>query len=271
MVLILMEIPFNIINFKHWSNFMKNYLLILSIIGFAGCSTKEDYVLFNETKINQVASQHEMVTEVDNVQFEYKIRPYDRVSVIVYKHPDLSTSNMSTMQVERGILVNSKGEIRLPLIKKINVAGLTQTEAEEALNNAFKTYLKQPDVQIEVLNKRAYVIGEVNTPGEIPLVNERLTLLQMLAKAGDIKDTANRKSILILRGSGTAKIHTEVVNLTDVHSIRTANLMIKPNDIVYVMPNDMKAFNTRVNEIDPIFNLIGHVLTPFVSIKYLSN
>ncbi|MBU1667756.1 polysaccharide export protein [bacterium] len=250
---------------------MKNYLLILSIIGFSGCSTKEDYLLFNQTNIHQAAAQKGMITEVENVQFEYKILPHDRLSVNVYKHPDLSTTNMNIMQLEQGILVNSKGDIRLPLIRNIHVAGLTQTEAEATLTNAFRTYLKQPDVQIEVLNKRAYIVGEVNTPGEIPLVNERLTLLQMLAKAGDIKDTANRKSILILRGGGTAKVHTEIVNLTDVNSIRTANLMIKPNDIVYVMPNDMKAFNTRVNEIDPIFNLISHVLTPFVSIKFLSN
>lgn len=250
---------------------MKNYLLILSIIGFAGCSTKEDYLLFNQTNIHQAATQKEMVTDVDNVQFEYKILPHDRISVNVYKHPDLSTANMSTMQVERGILVNSKGDIRLPLIKKIHVAGLTQTEAEVALTNAFKTYLKQPDVQIEVLNKRAYILGEVHAPGEIPLVNERLTLLQMIAKAGDLTDTANRKSILILRGGDTSKVHTEVVNLTDVNSIRTANLMIKPNDIVYVMPNDMKAFNTRVHEVSPLFTLIGNILSPFVSIKYLSN
>jgi len=250
---------------------MKNYLLILSIIGFSGCSTKEDYLLFNQTNIHQSTAQKGMTTEVKNVQFEYKILPHDRLSVIVYKHPDLSTTNMNRLQLEQGILVNSKGDIRLPLIRNIHIAGLTQTEAEESLTNAFRTYLKQPDVQIEVLNKRAYIVGEVNTPGEIPLVNERLTLLQMLAKAGDLKDTANRKSILILRGSGTTKVHTEVVNLTDVNSIKTANLMIKPNDIVYVMPNDMKAFNTGVREIDPIFNLIGHVLTPFVSIKFLSN
>jgi len=250
---------------------MKNYLLILSIIGFAGCSTKEDYLLFNQTNIHQEAAQKEMITKVKNVQFEYKILPHDRLSVNVYKHPDLSTTNINPMRAEQGILVNSKGDIRLPLIKSIHVAGLTQTEAEEVLTNAFRTYLKQPDVQLEVLNKRAYIIGEVNAPGEISLVNERLTLLQMLAKAGDLKDTANRKSIVILRGNGTTKVDTEVVNLTDVNSIRTANLMIKPNDIIYVMPNDMKAFNTRVNEIDPIFNLIGHVLTPFVSIKFLSN
>ena len=255
---------------------MKNYLLLLLIIGFTGCTTKNDYTLFNKAPLtsssssNSSSASRETLNQLNNLQFEYKILPNDRVSVIVYKHPDLSTANLNSMQQERGLLVNSRGDIRLPLIKSIHIAGLTQTEAESTLEEAFRTYLKHPDIQIEVLNKRAYVIGEVRRPGEIPLINEQLTLLQILAKAGDITDQADRKSILIMRGSNQNNVQTEVVNLLDINSLRTANLMIKPNDIVYVMPNKMKAFNTRVNEIDPLFSLIGHVLQPFVSIKFLA-
>jgi len=259
---------------------MKNYLLSLLIIGFAGCATKDDYTLFNkalpkqalssQAPANQVSASEETLEQLENMQFEYKILPHDRISVIVYKHPELSTANLNSMQQERGLLINAKGDIRLPLVKSIHLAGLTQTEAENRIEESFRTYLKQPDIQIEVLNKRAYVVGEVRNPGEIPLPNERLTLLQILAKAGDLTDSADRKSILIMRGTNQSKVQTEVVNLTDINSLRTANLMIKPNDIVYVMPNKMKAFNTRVREIDPVFNLIGNVLQPFVSIKFLS-
>ena len=259
---------------------MKNYLLSLLIIGFTGCATKDDYTLFNkalpkqalssQAPVNQVSASKETLVQLENMQFEYKILPHDRISVIIYKHPELSTANLNSMQQERGLLVNSKGDIRLPLVKSIHLAGLTQTEAANRIEESFRTYLKQPDIQIEVLNKRAYVVGEVRNPGEIPLLNERLTLLQILDKAGDLTDSADRKSILIMRGTNQSKVQTEVVNLTDINSLRTANLMIKPNDIVYVMPNKMKAFNTRVREIDPIFNLIGNVLQPFVSIKFLS-
>jgi len=252
---------------------MKNYLLILSIIGFSGCSTKDDYLLFNKAKLDKsvnIGSTENQESTVSNIQFDYKIQPHDRVSVIVYKHPELSTSNVNR-QTERGILVNAKGDLRMPLIKTIHLAGLTQTEAEESLSTALSTYIKSPDVQLEVMNQRAYVIGEVNKPGEIPLENERLTLLQAIAKSGDLTDMANRASILIFRGGDTAKVHTSVVNLTDVNSLRTANLMIKPNDIVYVMPNGMKAFNVGVNEVSPVFRLIGNILQPFVSIKFLSN
>ncbi len=246
---------------------MKHFLLISIIIAFSACSSKDDYIIFNKAQ----GDKKEVITKVSNVKFEYKIQPYDRISIIVYKHPELSSTTIGNAQFERGILVNSKGYLRLPLIKKIHIAGLSQTEAEMAISEAYKTYLKHPDIQLEVINKRAYVIGEVNNPGEIVLDNERLSLLQILAKAGDMTDSANRSSILILKNGQMSKVNTRIVNLTDVNAIRTANLMIEPNDIVYVMPNGMKAFNTRVGEIAPIFRLISNILQPFVNIKFLSN
>jgi len=246
---------------------MKHILLIFVIIAFSACSSKDDYILFNKAQNGQQVQ----TTEVKNIAFEYKVQPYDRISILVYKHPELSSTTMGSTQQERGFLVNSKGYLRLPLIKKVRIAGLSQTQAEDKISHLYRTYLKHPDIQVEVINKRAYVIGEVNTPGEVPLPNERITLLQLLAKAGDMTDSANRSSILIIKNGQMSRVHTKVVNLTDMNAIATASLMIEPNDIVYVMPNGMKAFNTKVNEISPVFQLIGNILQPFVNIKFLTN
>ena len=251
---------------------MKHFLLILIIIAFSACSSKDDYILFNQTQINQTQKPvQNTTTTLQNIDFEYKIQPHDRMSIIVYKHPELSSVNPTYAQTERGLLINSKGDIRLPLIKKIHLAGLTQPEAEIALSDAYRVYLKNPDIHVEIINKRAYVIGEVKKPGEIILTNEQIPLLQILAKAGDLTDQANRQSILILRAGHNSKVNSKIVNLTNANSILTANLMIQPNDIVYVMPNGMKAFNNKVDEITPVFRLISSILKPFVNIKFLSN
>jgi polysaccharide export outer membrane protein len=246
---------------------MKHFLLILVIIALSACSSKDDYILFNQAEKNQ----NNTVLQTSNIEFEYKILPHDRISIIVYKHPELSTTNINTIQQEKGLLVNSKGFLRLPLVKKIKISGLTQTEAEEKISESYRTYLKHPDIQIEVLNKKIYVLGEVNKPGGIELKNERLTLLQVLALAGDLTIQANRKSILVFKSGDSKKVRASIVNLTDANSLMTANLMVEPNDIVYVMPNDMKTFNKNVGEIAPIFNLIGSVLNPFVTLKILSD
>jgi len=248
----------------------RNIFYSLIVLFMLGCSNKENFILFNKVDINQSKLNSINSSQFDAVTFEYKIVPNDRVSIIIYKHPELSPSTLGNITSDRGILINSKGDIRLPLVKTIHLAGLTQTEAQEKIEQRFKRYIKSPDVYFEVLNKRAYVIGEVNNPGEVELINEKLTLIQLISKAGDFRDSANKQAIMILR-SGKDRINSEIVNLTDFNSLKTANLMIKPNDIVYVLPNDMKAFNVKVDEINPVFRLISNILSPFITVKVLSN
>ena len=244
---------------------MKYLLPLFMLLMLSACSSKDEYILFNKAQ----NSQAKLSTKVKNVHFEYKVRPYDRISLLVYKHPELSSTTVGNAQFERGLLVNAKGFLRLPLIHKVHVAGLSQTQAEDKISQAYAKYLKHPDIQLEVINKRAYVIGEVKNPGEIPLLNERLTLLQILAKAGDLTASANRSSILILKNGQNSTVTTTVVNLTDINAIATANLLIAPNDIVYVMPNTMRAFNNKVDEISPIFQLVSNMLQPFIGLKLL--
>jgi polysaccharide export outer membrane protein len=242
----------------------------------SGCSLKDEFVLFNQSSSIQEGSKTENLnknieTRIDSVHFEYKIRPHDRVSIITYKRPELSTSGGggSTGELGQGLLVHSSGIIRLPLIDDIHIAGLTQRQAQLKLEKRFSEYLKRPSVQLEVMNKRAFVLGEVNNPGPIVLNNEQIPLLQLLSVAGDLTSSANRQSIMILKNYGS-KVHTKVVSLTDVNSIRTANQMIRPNDIVYILPKGMSIFNNKVGEINPIFQLISNALTPFLTIRLLT-
>jgi len=267
-------------------------IVIYSFLMFLmfGCSSKsggiqDNFVLFSKANWSKADSANKVkpidskkdskqpiltLPQFSNIRFKYKIVPNDRASIIVYKHPELSSTTLLGRSSDRGILINSEGDIRLPLVKSIHLEGLSQTEAQSKIEDAFKKYLKSPDIYFEILNKRAYVIGEVNSPGEIELLNEKLTLLQILSKAGDLKDSADKTKIMILR-SGKDKINSEIVNLVDFNSLKMANLMIKPNDIVYVLPNNMKIFNKKVDEISPIVRLIGSLLSPFITLKILSN
>ena len=246
-----------------------NKLLIslLLFLSIQGCGLKKDYVLFNQSEILKNTS----TTAIHkNVKFEYKIVPHDRVSLIVYQHPDLSTANPLSAAVDKGMLVDSEGVISLALLEDVHIAGLTQKEAALKIQQGYEKYLNYSKVRLEVLNKRAYIIGEVHKPGEFALENEQLTLLQAIAQAGDFTDTANRKQILIIR-SLQSGAKTIMIDLTDVNSITHAHLMIQPNDIVYILPTSMKAINTNIASIRPVFQLISNILAPFVSYTYLKN
>lgn len=243
------------------------FLLIIVLFSFHGCSFKKDYTLFNQTSSFESPSS----TIVDKrVRFEYKIMPNDRVSITVYQHPDLGTDTASSTGPERGMLVDDDGIISLPLIEDIKIAGLSQKSAAKKIEKAYNKYLKYSKVKLEVINKKAYVIGEVKEPGEINILNNRMTLIQALASAKDLTDTANREKIFVIQPSENG-ITTHMINLTDSNSLHYASMIIRPNDIIYVTPNSMKSVNTDINSITPIFSLISTLLSPFVTIKYLSN
>lgn len=245
---------------------MSKYLFYFIVpMLLVGCSSREDFILFNKVHPEKNIES----TEFNNVKFEYKIVPHDRVSLIVYQHPEFSTSSLITRKEDVGLLVNADGTTRFPLIKSVHIAGLTQQEALEKVERGFAKYLKSPDIYLEVLNKRAYVIGEVKQPGEISITNEKMSLIQAISKAGDLTDLANREEILVLRSTSHG-IQKSLVNLTDINSLSVANMVIYPNDIVYVLPNDMKAFNVNAEQINPALRMITNILSPFVSIKYLS-
>ena len=256
----------------------KIVIYIVIFISFTGCNLRNEYVMFNQTPSIQEGTKPQNLnrtidTRIDSAKFEYKIQPHDRLSIITYKHPELSTSSTgqvgATGGLGQGLLVSSNGIIRLPLIDDIRVAGLTQPEAQRKIEFMFKEYLKHPSVQLEVLNKRAFVLGEVQRPGPIELRNEQIPLLQLISIAGDLTTRANRQSIMILKNYGDS-VQTKIISLTDTNSIRSANAMIRPNDIVYVLPKDMSMFNNKVNEINPVFQLIANALTPFLTIRLLT-
>jgi len=250
-------------------------IYIFLIYSITGCSYKklrDEYVYFNKTEAVSEGRKPQninrpMVTKIEPVKFEYKIQPHDRLSIRVYKHPELSTGTRDGLG--ESLLVSSNGTIVMPLINEVTIAGLTQPEAQKKLEDLYREYLKHPTVQLEVLNKRAFVLGEVNNPGPVELRNEQIPLLQLLSVAGDLTLRADKNSIMILKNYGD-RVQTRVVSLINKDSIREANLMIKPNDIVYVIPKDMGLFNNRVDEINPVFRLISNTLTPFLTIKLLS-
>ena len=251
---------------------MKRVLLYgLVALVMAGCTTKEDFVLFHDTNISTPGSKKNVLDLSSAPKYEYKIQPHDRISITMYNHPELGTTSVqSQRQDDRGVLVNSRGNVRLPLIKTIHVGGLSQTAAQRKIEKAYGAYLEDAEVYLEVLNKRAYILGEVNKPGEVRLFNEKTSLIQLIAQAGDLKDTANRHAIVVLKARGR-KVYTETVNLTGPNSIRMASLQIYPNDIVYVAPNDIKSLNVGVNEINPSLQLVGNILAPAVAVSYLAD
>jgi len=256
---------------------VKKTWLIAFIIGLlvvSGCKRTSDYSLL-QTQQDISKNTIEVSQTID-----YRILPHDRIQVSFYANPEVAYTAMtsgtggtlSTQTQANGLIVNNEGYIFLPLINQVKVAGLTQGEAAAKITEMYKEYLKLPLVYVEVLNKRVYVIGEVNKPGPVEVDKEKMTLLEAVAYAGDLKDNAIRDNIIIISHDNlNNKMTMRSVDLTKFDSLSIANMMLKPNDIIYVQPDGWKEYRVTADNVTAPFKTISEIASPFVTIKYLSD
>ncbi len=259
----------------------KNLIYILSIsLLLGGCSMKE-YKLFQEDKEEQdnitIVSEKEYKEEM---VFENIIAPNDRVDITVYIQAGQGSQQMTSILTSRetntsddiqeniGLLVTQKGTVRLPLLGSVFVSGYTQDQASEFLIKEYKKYIRNPYVLVEIKNQRVIVMGEVRKPGIVPVTNGTMNIIEAIARSGDLTDFASRSNIKIVRGNlRNPKIRN--VDLTDMSALSLSSLYLKPNDIVYIQPRNLKGYNKAFNEISPFFRMVSSILDPLNQRKTL--
>ncbi|EDM22987.1 polysaccharide export protein [Caminibacter mediatlanticus TB-2] len=243
---------------------MKKIILMGIFLFFIGCSNK-NYILFQQDT-NTTAIKTSKKQNQTEIVYEYKIMPGDILSITIYNHPELSTASKEGVS---GIEVYKDGTIMLPLIGKVKIAGLTKQEATLKLQKLYAQYLKKPYVSVNVLNKKIYVLGEVKSPGTVPLMGDYTNLIDVISQKGGFTDMARRDHILIISG-GLKHPVIKQVDLTKISSLNYNNLILKPNDIVYVQPVNIKPLDVKVQGYMPILNFINTLFGTFANIKYIS-
>lgn len=244
----------------------KPLLLLFSSLLMVGCTDKSYELLQTQKPLN--------TQKVSAASVEYKILPQDRLKIILYKDPGQisleGNSKIGDNINPDGILVNANGYVKLPLVGKVKVAGLTQTQAADKIESLYRNELTDPSVYVEIMNKRLYVLGEVHKQGVVKLDKEKMTLFEAIAFAGGLTDSAVRNSIVIVSPTKNG-MQMRQVDLTNFDTMNYASLMLRPNDIVYVKPDKWKQFRVSSDGYTAPFKVISAIAAPFVTLKYLSD
>ncbi len=244
----------------------KPLLLLFSSLLMVGCTDKSYELLQTQKPLNS--------QKVSAASVEYKILPQDRLKIILYKDPGQisleGNSKIGDNINPDGILVNANGYVKLPLVGKVKVAGLTQTQAADKIESLYRNELTDPSVYVEIMNKRLYVLGEVHKQGVVKLDKEKMTLFEAIAFAGGLTDSAVRNSIVIVSPTKNG-MQMRQVDLTNFDTMNYASLMLRPNDIVYVKPDKWKQFRVSSDGYTAPFKVISAIAAPFVTLKYLSD
>lgn len=143
-----------------------------------------------------------------------------------------------------GYLVDQAGEINLPLIGKVRVAGLTLNEANLYITNQLDHFVKSPTVNVRVLNHKFTIIGEVTRPGVYSLADNPITLPEVIGMAGELTLYARRNSVRLIR---TVNNRREIVelDLTSQQILNSPYYFIENNDVVYVNARSSKTLSTE--------------------------
>lgn len=149
----------------------------------------------------------------------YTIGPGDVIGIIVYDHPELlpnagavisQQTDPTGVSVAPGFIVGANGEISFPYIGKAKLVGLTEIEASDLIASKISEYIKSPQVTVRIQSfrsRRAYVEGEVRTPGMQIFTDIPMTLAEALSRAGDVTPNGDRSYVTLTRGGNTTALN----------------------------------------------------------------
>lgn len=180
-------------------------------------------------KAESLASGSQAVIKDDS----HVLEPGDRVRVKIY--PEDQYIKGSEMDV------SSEGNITLPLVGKVQVAGMDLIRAENELVKVIDAeYIVNPEVVIEMVSgkKKIFnlsILGEVKKPGsyEVETTADKLFLLEAISTAGGFSDIANIKKIKIMRKKD-GKNEVIHANAENIISGKDSDVVLAEGDVVHV-------------------------------------
>ncbi len=225
-------------------------------------------------------------TEIANKKFETKIKNDDLLMIIVSAQNPLAvqqfnlTTNLSVdpsnqagggQMQQQLYLVDDKGFIDFPVLGKILVGNKTKEEIVQELQTKISREVKNPIVNLRIMNYKVSVQGEVKMPGTHRITSERITLLEALSLSGDLTTYGRRDNIVILREEN-GEVNSHRIDLTKADFINSDFYYLKQNDVVYVEPNKVAVNSSAVGpNISIYLSVISLLLTTVAIILTNSN
>lgn len=232
---------------------MKKILIIPITFGLAlitSCASREKIAYYQDIETNDIKLKN----------FETVIKPDDLLMIIVSaqdpeaaKPYNLEVSMYANTNNEAGTgqrqqqlyLVDQNGFIDFPVLGRIKVGNKNKNEVLEELRNQISKYIKNPIINLRIMNYKVMVLGEVNRPGTHTIPSERITLTEALALSGDLTIYGKRDNILVTREENNTP-KTYRVDITKSDFMNSDFYYLKQNDIVYVEPNKTRTNSSAV-------------------------
>jgi polysaccharide export outer membrane protein len=155
-------------------------------------------------------------------------------------------------------LVDPDGNIRMPLIGAVKVEGITTWQIRDTITRLLQPYLKETVVEIRIFSFRIAVMGDVAKPGIYSIQNERITLPEALALAGDLNISAKRNNVLLIREVNGQRKSIRF-DLGNKEILDSPYFYLRSNDLVYVQPGPIATRDINFRNLTYLTTLISLV------------
>ena len=238
---------------------MKKFLIIvLGVLIFNSCANYRDIPYFqNAAEVDLSQSAH---------LYEMTIKPKDLLSIFVFSSDNVAAApfnitenaqinNASTRNLLRQpvklhqYMVDNDGEIDFPIVGKIKLLGLSIAQANDAIKSKISKYFKDDKdciVNTYIDNYEVTVMGEVRNPQSFTTNRNKITMLEALAKAGDMTIYGKRDCVKILREKTDGEYEIHELDMRDANVLNSPYYYLQQRDIVYVEPNEMMVEESKI-------------------------
>lgn len=250
---------------------LKTICALLVLTFFTSCATRKDIAyLQNAGSAEADASQ----------TYEPVLKPDDLLSIIVSAEtPEVTVpfnlpAIQGNYQIDNNIngiktyLIDSSGNIDFPVLGKVQLGGLTRTEAVSKMTKAVSEYINNPSINLRILNYKISVLGEVQRPGSFTIQSERITLLEALSNAGDMTIYGKRNNVLVIREADGKKSFARV-DITKTDFVNSPYYYLTQNDVVVVEPNNTRVKSSAVGPNTTLYVSIASIMITIASIALL--
>jgi len=286
-------------------NLLRLFIIFLAL-SFYSCRSYNQNIMFRgEGSVNL----DKLKQSLANVERNYIIQPNDYLDVRVYTNKGerifdpngelpfgapgggIGGVNRSVGAAQRGgnrntggqnnqysntqFLVQYDGQVKLPMVDYVKVAGLTLLQADSLLQTLYTTYYVDPFVTTQVTNNRVFVLG---SPGGqvIQMTNDNMNLLEVIALAGGVggggaqAQYGRANKIKIIRDYMDHDPIVQVVDSTTIEGLKQASLHIEPNDVIYIEPNQRLFFEV-FRDIAPVVSTVLGTASAIITTVLLVN
>lgn len=241
--------------------------VLLTLMLFS-CASPENILLFQDIESLETYSEAQrnnptireddlLIITVSAADMD-AVRPYN---LLLETRPTYGSNNfnLSNNSQQQTYLVDSDGNIDFPILGRQQVAGKSRAELVDHLRDLIAKDVRDPIVNVRIVNYKVTVLGEVNRPGSYTIEGERITLPEALGLAGDMTIYGKRKDVIILREIDGKKEH-KIIDLTTVASLQSDYYYLKQNDVVYVQPNNAQVQSSKFNRNATVYVSVASLL-----------